>query len=439
MSMAPLSPSRLPPALRYPAYRSFWLGMLASVSGFQMLRFGQFWLIFEITGSPLSLGWIGLANGVPAIVLNLFGGVAADRIDQRRMVMISQSIIAMLIFFLATITLMGFVNQWHLITIAFLAGAVEAFDQPARRVLFPQLVDRKDLMSAVAMNAAIWPGTRILAPAIAGVIIAISSSAANFYVAGIGFLVMAAVTFRLRLPPHLKTSQTRPIHDILEGLHFIRKDTTFSFLIAMTFFSSFFGMAYIPLMPMITVDVLGVGAKEQGMILGAGGVGSLITALWFGTRSNSGAKGMLIIGGGIMSGLMVATFAITAGIFRSVPLAMTLMVVLSVFNTLANTASQSSLQLLVPNHIRGRVMGFYGMTYNIRPLGGLQASALANIAAIGAPISIAIGGLAVAAFPIVAMIANKRVRNLGSELRRAEAEVIAASRSDAPTSTTVSG
>ena len=154
--------------------------MLASVSGFQMLRFGQFWLIFEITESPLSLGWIGLANGVPAIVLNLFGGVAADRIDQRRMVMISQFIIAMMIFFLATITLLGLVNQWHLITIAFLAGAVEAFDQPARRVLFPQLVDRKDLMSAVAMNAAIWPGTRILAPAIAGVIIAVSSSAANF-------------------------------------------------------------------------------------------------------------------------------------------------------------------------------------------------------------------------------------------------------------------
>ncbi|SVC10910.1 uncharacterized protein METZ01_LOCUS263764, partial [marine metagenome] len=129
--------------------------MLASVSGFQMLRFGQFWLIFELTGSPLSLGWIGLANGIPAIVLNLFGGVAADRIDQRRMVMISQSIIALLIFFLATITVMGVVNQWHLIAIAFLAGAVEAFDQPARRVLFPQLVDRKDLMSAVAMNAAI--------------------------------------------------------------------------------------------------------------------------------------------------------------------------------------------------------------------------------------------------------------------------------------------
>ena len=412
--------------------------MLASVSGFQMLRFGQFWLIFELTGSPLSLGWIGLANGIPAIVLNLFGGVAADRIDQRRMVMISQSIIALLIFFLATITVMGVVNQWHLIAIAFLAGAVEAFDQPARRVLFPQLVDRKDLMSAVAMNAAIWPGTRILAPAIAGIIIAVANTATCFYIAGIGFLVMAVVTSRLPIPHVARASRSRPFHDILEGLSFISKDTKFAFLIAMTFFSSFFGMAYIPLMPMITVDVLGVGAKEQGLILGAGGVGSLITALWFGTKSNSGSKGMLIIGGAIMSGLMVATFAITAGIFKSVPLAMALMTILSVFNTLSNTASQSSLQLLVPDHIRGRVMGFYGMTYNIRPLGGMQASALASISAIGAPIAIAIGGLAVASFPIIAMIANRKVRNLSSELRQAEAEVIAASRTRQPSSPTAS-
>ena len=354
------------------------------------------------------------------------------------MVMISQSIIALLIFFLATITVMGVVNQWHLIAIAFLAGAVEAFDQPARRVLFPQLVDRKDLMSAVAMNAAIWPGTRILAPAIAGIIIAVANTATCFYIAGIGFLVMAVVTSRLPIPHVARTSRSRPFHDILEGLSFISKDTKFAFLIAMTFFSSFFGMAYIPLMPMITVDVLGVGAKEQGLILGAGGVGSLITALWFGAKSNSGSKGMLIIGGAIMSGLMVATFAITAGIFKSVSLAMALMTILSVFNTLSNTASQSSLQLLVPDHIRGRVMGFYGMTYNIRPLGGMQASALASISAIGAPIAIAIGGLAVASFPIIAMIANRKVRNLGSELRQAEAEVIAASRTRQPSSPTAS-
>ena len=186
---------------------------------------------------------------------------------------------------------MGVVKPSHLIAIAFSAGSVEAFDQPARRVLFPQLVDRKDLMSAVAMNAAIWPGTRIVAPAIAGIIIAAFNTATCFYISGIGFLTMAIVTSRLPIPHVAHTSKSRPLHDILEGLSFISKDTKFTFLIAMTFFSSFFGMAYIPLMPVITVDVLGVGAKEQGLILGAGGVGSLITALWFGAKSNSRSKG----------------------------------------------------------------------------------------------------------------------------------------------------
>ena len=117
-------PLSLPPALRYPAFRAFWLGMLASVSGFQILRFGQFWLIFEMTGSPLALGWVGLANGLPAIFLNLFGGVAADKLDQRRLVYITQTITAMLIFLLATITLLDLVKVWHLLTIAFLAGGV---------------------------------------------------------------------------------------------------------------------------------------------------------------------------------------------------------------------------------------------------------------------------------------------------------------------------
>jgi len=122
----------LPPALHYPAYRAFWLGLLASVGGFQMLRFGQFWLVYQLTGSPLPLGYVGLANGVPAICLNLFGGVFADRFDHRRLVMTTQSLTAGLIFVLATLTLLDVVQVWHVLVIAFCAGAVESFDGPAR-------------------------------------------------------------------------------------------------------------------------------------------------------------------------------------------------------------------------------------------------------------------------------------------------------------------
>ena len=379
-----------------------------------MLRFGQFWLIFQLTGSPLALDYIGLANGIPAIFLNLFGGLAADRVDQRRLIIIAQSITAGLIFLLATLTLLDFVRVWHLLTIAFLVGAVEAFDQPARRTLFPHLIDRKVMMSAVALNSAIWPGTRILAPGIAGFIIAWYGTAASFYVAGSGFLIMAAVTCSLRLPSVTKVPRRGTVHDLLEGLHFIRQNTSFSFSIALTFFSSFFAMAYIALMPVIAVDILQVGAKGQGMLLGVGGVGSLITSVWLATRKDAGSKGLLILGGSLMAGLSVATFALISWLIGSFAMALALMFIIGVFTSMSNTSLQSSMQLAVPDALRGRVMGFYGMTYNIRPLGGMQAGALASL--ITTPLAIAVGGLAVAFFVIGAAFTNRKILHLDARI-----------------------
>lgn len=162
-------PFSLPPALRYPAYRAYWLGLLASVSGVQILRFGQFWLVYQLTGSPLPLGYVGLATGLPAVALNLFGGVLADRFDQRRLIIATQSITAGLIAILATLTLLDVVQVWHILLIAFGAGAVESFDQPARQSFYPHLIERHVMGSAVALNSAIWQGTRTIMPALAGV------------------------------------------------------------------------------------------------------------------------------------------------------------------------------------------------------------------------------------------------------------------------------
>ena len=408
---------KLPPALRYPAYRSFWAGSLASVIGFQILRFGQFWLIFQITGSPLALGYVGLANGIPAIILNLAGGLAADRVDQRRLIVIAQSITGSLIFLLATITYLELVQVWHILAIAFLAGAVEAFDQPARRSLFPHLIDRRDMMSAVALNSSIWPGTRIMAPAVAGFIIGWVGTYAAFYVASFGFFTMALITLRLRLPRVTRAASQGAAQDLLEGLRFIKQNTVFSFLISLTFFSSFFGMAYIPLMPVFSVDILEVGAKGQGLLLGAGGIGSLATSAWLATRSERGSRGLLIIGGSMMAGLSVAAFALTSWLAGSFGLALALMFVIGVFSSMSNTSLQSSMQMAVPDRLRGRVMGFYGMTYNIRPLGGMQAGALAIL--ITTPLAVAAGGLALAGFTIAALL-SKKVRNLDGAMRDAE-------------------
>ena len=233
-------PLSVPPALHYPAYRAFWLGLLASVSGYQMFRFGQLWLIYQLTGSPLPLGYVGLANGVPAVCLNLFGGVFADKFDQRRLIMATQSLTASFIFVLATLTLLDAVQVWHIVVIAFCAGAVESFDQPARQSLYPHLIDRKIMGSAVALNSCIWQGTRIIIPAVAGCIIAWAGTAAAFYLGGLGFLTMATMIYSLRVPPITRRARGSAAHDIREGLTFIRRNSIFSFLIAMTFFNQRF-------------------------------------------------------------------------------------------------------------------------------------------------------------------------------------------------------
>jgi MFS family permease len=313
---------------------------------------------------------------------------------------------------------LGVVQPWHILAVAFLAGAVEAFDTPARQAIYPHLIDRKVMMSAVAMNSVIWQSTRIIAPAIAGFIIDFINTETALFISGAGFFVMSVVMFFLRIPPIPRGSRGNAAQDMLEGLRFIKRNSIFSFLISMTFFNSFFGMAYIMLMPVFAVDILEVGARGQGLLLGIGGVGALLTTLWFGARGKAVNKGPFIIGGAVLFGLLVAAFAMTARYVGSLYLGMAIMFFMGASNSGYMISIQSSLQMLVPDRMRGRVMGFYGMTWSIMPLSGMQASAMASITT--TPIAIAIGGLAVAAFAIGPALFNKGVRNLGSQLQPLE-------------------
>ncbi len=412
----------IPPALRYPAYRAYWFGLLASVSGFQMFRVGQGWLIYEITGSPWSLGLVGAANAIPAIFCNLFGGVFADRLDKRRLIMFTQLITGGLVFFLATLTLLGWVESWHILLVAFLAGGVEAFDNPARQALYPHLIDRSVMMSAVAMNSVIWQSTRIIAPGIAGILIDLFNTESALYISGMGFVVLAVVMARLKIQAIPRGALGNPVQDIIEGLKFIKVNSIFSFLISMTFFNSFFGMAYVMLMPIFAVDIMAVGAKGQGLLLGISGAGALANTIWIAARGSIPHRGLAIIGGAVLFGLAVAAFALTAEYVGSFALAMALMFCIGVFNSVYMISIQSSLQIMVPDRMRGRVMGFYGMTWSIMPLGGLQASALTSL--FTAPIAIAAGGLAVAFFALGPAAVNSTVRNLGRYLTPVEVEAV---------------
>jgi len=335
-------------------------------------------------------------------------------LDKRRLIIATQLTTGSLIFLLATLTLLGWVETWHVLAIALLAGGVEAFDNPARQALYPHLIDRKVMMSAVAMNSVIWQGTRIIAPGIAGIFIDLINTESAMYIAGSGFVVLAVVMARLEIPPIPRGALGNPIQDIKEGLQFIRVNSIFSFLIGMTFFNSFFGMAYVMLMPIFAVDILEVGAKGQGILLGMTGAGALVNTLWMGARGSVPNRGWAIIGGAVLFGLAVAAFALTSEYVGSLKLAMALMFIMGICNSVYMISIQSSLQIMVPDRMRGRVMGFYGMTWCTMPLGGMQASVLTSI--FTAPIAIAVGGLAVALFALGSGAANSTVRNLSSHL-----------------------
>ncbi|MDA0770590.1 MAG: hypothetical protein BZY79_03505 [SAR202 cluster bacterium Casp-Chloro-G4] len=408
----------VPPALRYPAYRAYWLGTLASVSGFQMFQFGQLWLAYEITGSPLFLGFVGLANAIPAIALNLFGGVFADLFDKRKLIRVTQLITASLIFLLAVMTMLDVVHIYNLLIIAFFAGAVNAFDQPARQALYPHLIDRKVMMSAVAMNSAIWQGTRIVAPAAAGAVIAFLGTSISFFIAGAGFVIMALVISALQIPHIERGGSGHAGKDMLEGVNFIAKNSIFSFLIGMTFFNSFFGLAYIFMMPIFAVDILRVGAEGQGILMGVSGVGALVTTLFLGSLGNIRQKGLMLIGGAIAFGTALTIFALSAEFHGSFILALVIIFFVGVFNSVYMVSVMSSLQIMVPDRMRGRVMGFYGMTWSIMPLGGFQAGIIAEH--LGAPFAVAFGGLAVIAFAVGPAMLNGKARNIGTTLQAFE-------------------
>ena len=383
-----------------------------------MFQASQFWLVHTLEDSPLFLGYVGLANAAPAILLNLFGGVFADRLDNRRLIMVTQTLLASLIFLLATLTLSGIIEVWQVLAIAFVAGAVNAFDQPSRQALYPHLIDRSVMMSAVALNSSIWQGTRIVAPAIAGLIIASAGIATSFYVAGSGFAIMVVVMFTLKVPPFERSASKGTGRDMLEGVKFIKDNSIFSSLIALTFFNSFFGMAYVILMPVFAEEILGRGATAYGLLLSVSGASSLMTTVYMGTRTGMNGKVSVLIGGAVLSGLFIAAFALTTDWFKSFYLAMSLMFIIGIFNSMYRISIMSSLQMLVPDQMRGRVMGFYGMTYSLMPIGGMQASLVAIV--VGTPIAIAIGGLAVSSFAVGLVVANPKIRGLGQLLRESE-------------------
>ena len=241
---------------------------------------------------------------------------------------------------------------------------------------------------------------------------------------------MAAIVLSLKIPKGESEARSSSMgvaskgNDLFEGVRFIWKNNVFLILICITFFNSFFGMAYIPMMPDFAGDILKVGADGQGILMGLSGVGALLATMIIGRTGNFKQKGLLIIFGSLFFGISIASFALSSMQYGNYNVALILLFIVGVSSSCYMISIMSSLQMMVPNHMRGRVMGFYGMTWSIMPLGGMFAGSLAKYVgedSTGVPIAVAIGGILVAVFAIGPFFMNRNVRNLGTILQTHEA------------------
>ncbi len=400
-------------ALKTPPFRRYWMGSLASVLGFQIMLIAQGWLVYDLSGEEIYLGYAGLAAGIPAILLNAFGGVVADKVDPRRLLMITQTACCVLMIILGIITSLGIVEIWHVLLFAFLIGCVNAFDMPTRQALFPHLIKREDMMNAVALNSMVWQGTRVVGPAIGGVIIGTRfGEGPGFFAASVGFVAMAFVAYSLVVPEIKRASGNSMAHELIQGVRYVWTHPIFLFLIGMTFFNSIFGMSYNILLPVFARDIFDVGSSGLGLLGSAAGCGAIIGTIFTASLGNFKHKGRLVFGGAISFGLLLILFAVTSSAFAFFPLALVLVFFAGLSTSVYMVTVMTTLQMLVPDELRGRVMGLYYMTFSLMPIGALQSGVIAQYTS--APFAVAVGGAAVVLFAVVMGVFNRQVRNLGS-------------------------
>jgi MFS family permease len=394
-------------ALRHRNYRLYWYGQLASVLAQNMEGVAQSWLVLELTDSPLLLGLTGLTYAAPTIALTLLGGVIADRADRRRIMILSQGVAAAMFFLLGTLIVIERVTLWQVMSLAFLSGCVRAFDRPSRMALLPQMVPREDIPNAVAVGGTIWQLNRLIGPAVAGMLIYWLGIGPTYYFCFLASLVAVCLWLGIRLTAAPTAPSTAGVVEhMAEGLNFIRKNEVFYVFIGMTFFNSVFGMSYSILMPVFARSVLDVGSKGFGFLQSAGGAGALIGVLLVAWFSHARGKGRQAILGAIAFGLLLIAFAFSV----SFPLSLVLAFALGVSSQFYMTIISAILQMNLPNQLRGRVMGIYGLTWDLMPIGGMIAGTIAEFA--GAPIAVGFGGFMVAGMALAVMVFRPNIRRL---------------------------
>lgn len=362
-------------ALRHRNFRLFVGGQMVSLIGTWMQNVAQSWLVYRLTHSELLLGTAWFCSQIAVFALGPLGGVAADRFSRHKLVILTQTFSMLQAFALAALTLSGRVQVWHILTLAVLLGAINAFDMPGRQSLLIQMTSKDDLLSAISMNSAVFNTGRSLGPGIAGLLVAWLGEGWCFFLNGVSFLAVIGSLLAMRLQPFQPKLQDSPWSHLVDGFRYARQHTEVRRVLAVMAAATFANMPVLVLAPVFSDQVFRRGSQGLGFLMAAMGVGAVIGTVTLARSAQISALQPMIAYSGIGMGLATIAFAYSPWYILS--LVIMPLIGYSVYRQMAS--ANTTIQTMIIDEYRGRIMSMYGMTIvGLGPFGSLASGALAD-------------------------------------------------------------
>jgi MFS family permease len=376
-------------ALRHRNFRLFFFGQMVSLTGTWMQRIAQSWLVLSLTNSPFLLGVVGMLQWLPVLCFSLIGGVVADRVNKRGLIVVTQIIQMLQAFVLGALVLAGAVRFWHVAMLAVALGLASAFDMPARQAFIFEMVEGTDTMNAVALNSMIVNVARLLGPAVAGIAIGSVGMAPAFLANGASFVpVIAALLLMQVAPMQAVGTASGVLTHLREGIDYLRRTSVVLQVIVLLAVQSVFALNFTLLASVLAKDVLHAGARGFGLLMSSQGAGALVGAITVASLAHLGPRPALLFGGAAVLGVAEVVLSMV----RQFPAASVSFGIAGASMVLFTATVNTTLQLNTPDHLRGRIMSVYALVMGgLTPIGSLVAGTLAELW--GAPGAFLVGGV----------------------------------------------
>ncbi|MBI3535406.1 MAG: MFS transporter [Deltaproteobacteria bacterium] len=375
-------------SLHHRNYRLFFIGQFISLIGVWMQSVAQSWLVYSLTHSAMTLGLVGFASQIPSFIVSPLGGVFADKYDKRKMLYITNASSLVLALILSILTLMGIIQVWHILILGILFGVVNGFDMPTRQAFVIEMVGKQDLVNAIALNSSLFNGTRMIGPAIAGILVALFGEGWCFFINSLSYVAILIALLLMQLQTQkILYSSSLQLTSIVEGFRFVIRAQPIRNLLILMGIVNLVGVPYMVLMPIFADHILGAGPSGLGILMSMAGAGALLGALSLAMKMSIRGLSKWITFASIGFGLSLIIFSQSKIFWLSC-----IFLLITGFTMVIQMASTNTLiQAMVPNQLRGRVMSFYIMVFTgMMPFGSLFAGALAK--SIGAPLTLMMGG-----------------------------------------------